>query len=229
MLMHTQRPHRITRRRNLPHRSILPNIPQFDLAIPASRDQFSEAATLHMDVGDPLLVTPPMLHHCHRRLFARVEDANCAVAVAGAEDVAGDLVGGEGCYAGAGAGGDVLWVVQQGLEEGGWRRFYVGADFGGCIPYSDDFDISSYQQLTLALLPVQYKPCVFVAGDQICQCAESGHQLDTLFRFVVSEDLNHTVGRARQQQSVVVFIDESRFIDAGALWIAIGEAAETSR
>ncbi len=93
--MHTQRPHRIARRRNLPHRLILSQIPQLHLAVPASRQQLSEAATLHVDTRDPLLVAAPVLHHRQRWLLARVEDADRAVAVAGAEDVAGYLVGGE--------------------------------------------------------------------------------------------------------------------------------------
>jgi len=62
-----------------------------------------------MDTRDPLLVAAPMLDHGHGGFFASVEDADGAVAVAGAEDVAGYLVGGEGGDAGAGAGGDVLW------------------------------------------------------------------------------------------------------------------------
>jgi len=36
MLMHAQRPHRIARRRNLPHRLILSNIPELHLAVAAS-------------------------------------------------------------------------------------------------------------------------------------------------------------------------------------------------
>lgn len=90
--MHTQRPHRIARRRNLPDGIIFAEIPQFHLAVPASGQQFSEASTLHVDAGDPLLVATPMLHHRHRRFLTSVEDADRAVAVAGAEDVAGYLV-----------------------------------------------------------------------------------------------------------------------------------------
>ena len=109
--MHAQRPHRIPRGPHLPHGLLLPNIPQPDLPIPAPTDQFSEAAALHMQTRDPLPVAAPVPHHRHGGLLARVEDADGAVAVAGAEDVAGHLVGGEGGDAGAGAGGDVLVEV----------------------------------------------------------------------------------------------------------------------
>jgi len=148
-----------------------------------------------VDVGDPLLVAAPVLHHRRRGFLARVEDADGAVAVAGAEDVAGDLVGGEGCDAGAGAGGDVLsWVLVGSMEResGGWT--YAGADLRGCVPYSYHFHVSGYEQLTLALLPVQYQSCVFVTWDQVCQCAKSRHELDTLFRFIVAEYFDHAVG-----------------------------------
>ena len=90
--MHAQRPHRIPRRPQLPNRLILPNIPQSHLSVPAPRDQLSKPAALHVDARDPLLVAAPVLHHRHGRLLARVEDADGAVAVAGAEDVAGYLV-----------------------------------------------------------------------------------------------------------------------------------------
>ena len=64
-----------------------------------------------MDAGDPLLVSAPVFDHGHGGSFAGVEDADGAVAVAGAEDVAGDLVGGQGCDAGTRSGGDVLCVI----------------------------------------------------------------------------------------------------------------------
>lgn len=94
MLMYAQRPHRIPCRLDLPYGLILPDIPQLDLSVPAPGDKFPEAPALHVDAGDPLLVPAPVLHHCHRGFLAHVEDADRAVAVAGAENVAGDLVGG---------------------------------------------------------------------------------------------------------------------------------------
>lgn len=47
-----------------------------------------------MHVGDPLLVIAPDLDHRHCGPETLIEDADGAVAVAGGEDVAGNLVGG---------------------------------------------------------------------------------------------------------------------------------------
>lgn len=63
MLMDTQRPHCVTCGRNLANRVILPNIPQLHLSIPRSADQLPKTTTLHMHVGDPLLVLSPTSDH----------------------------------------------------------------------------------------------------------------------------------------------------------------------
>ena len=106
--MYAQCPHGVARRGNFSHRIIFSNIPQFDFSVPAARHQFSEPASLHVNSRNPLLMPPPMFDHCHCGLFPRVEDSDGPVAVAGAEDVACDLIGGERCDARAGAGRDVL-------------------------------------------------------------------------------------------------------------------------
>ena len=108
MLMHAQRPQHLPRRLNRPERGIQPNIPQLDLAVPTAADEFAQPPALHVHVGDPLFVFAPGFDHGGAGFEALVEDADDAVAEAGDEDVAGDLVGGEGGDAGAGAGGDVL-------------------------------------------------------------------------------------------------------------------------
>lgn len=89
-------------------RRILPDVPQLDLSVSAPTDEFSQSAPLQMHVGDPLFVVAPDFDHGHGGAKTLVEDANCAVAVAAYEDIAGDLVRGEGGDAGAGAGGDIL-------------------------------------------------------------------------------------------------------------------------
>lgn len=38
-------------------------IPQFNFAVAAARDELSQATTLHMDIGDPLLMLTPDLNH----------------------------------------------------------------------------------------------------------------------------------------------------------------------
>ena len=89
-------------------RLILPDIPQLDLSIPAPANKFPQATSLHMYVRDPLFMLAPDLDHCQRWLHTLIEDAYGAIAVAADEDVAGDLIGGKGRDARAGAGGDVL-------------------------------------------------------------------------------------------------------------------------
>ena len=108
MLVDTQRPHCVACGRDLPDRVILPDIPQLHLSVPRPADQLPEPTTLHVHVGDPLLVLSPTSNHGQGRLLAGIEDADDAVAVASAKDVASDLVGGQGGYTGAGAGRDVL-------------------------------------------------------------------------------------------------------------------------
>ena len=63
MLMDTQRPHCVTCGRNLPDRVIFPNVPELHLSIPRSAYQLPEPTTLHMHVGDPLLVLSPTSNH----------------------------------------------------------------------------------------------------------------------------------------------------------------------
>ena len=92
--MHAQRPQHIPRRPDCPQRRIHANIPQLDLSVAAPANQFPQPPSLHMHVGDPLLVLAPGLDHGGAGLEALVEDADDAVAEAGDKDVARDLVGG---------------------------------------------------------------------------------------------------------------------------------------
>ena len=106
--MHTQRPQRILRRSNRVQRLILPDIPKLDLAVPTATDQLAESTTLHVHVGDPLLMVAPDFDHRHCRTQALVEDADGTVAITANEHISGYLVGGERGYAGPRAGRDVL-------------------------------------------------------------------------------------------------------------------------
>ncbi len=54
-----------------------------------------------MHVRDPLFMLTPDFDHCQCGLQTLIKDSDRAVAVAADEDVAGDLIGGEGCDAGA--------------------------------------------------------------------------------------------------------------------------------
>ena len=63
MFMDTQCPHCVTYSGNLSDRVILSDIPQLHLPIPRPTDQLSETTTLHVHVGDPLLVLSPTSNH----------------------------------------------------------------------------------------------------------------------------------------------------------------------
>jgi len=117
MLMHTECSQRILRRPDRMERLILPYIPQLDLSITAPTDEFSQPAPLQMHIGDPLFVVAPDFDHGHGGAKTLVEDADRAVAIAADEDIAGDLVRGEGGDAGAGAGGDVLSCLASSMKK----------------------------------------------------------------------------------------------------------------
>ena len=113
VLVHGQRAQRVLGRPDRPQRLVLADVPELDLAVAAAADQLAQAAALHVHVGDPLLVVAPAFDHGLLGAEALVEDADGAVAVAAYEDVACDLVRGEGCDAGTGAGGNVLGNISR--------------------------------------------------------------------------------------------------------------------
>ena len=67
-------------------------IPKADLTIATPRDELSEATTLHMDVGDPLLVLTPDFDHRCSRLQSLIKDTNGAITKASNKYVASHLV-----------------------------------------------------------------------------------------------------------------------------------------
>lgn len=67
-------------------------IPQFHLAVAAARDELSQTAALHVDIGDPLFVLTPDLDHGCGRLQSLIEDTNGAVTKSSNKDVASYLV-----------------------------------------------------------------------------------------------------------------------------------------
>jgi hypothetical protein len=79
------------------------NVPEFDFAVAAAADEFALAAALEVHVCDPLLVFFPDFDHGCCGLLALVVDADGAVAEAGDEDIAFDLIRGQRCDARAGA------------------------------------------------------------------------------------------------------------------------------
>ena len=71
------------------------NVPKLDLSISATTDEFPHASSLHVHIGDPLLVTTPSLLHSRGRSLTLIEDSECSVTVAGYKDVSCNLVGGQ--------------------------------------------------------------------------------------------------------------------------------------
>lgn len=64
MFMNAQRAERILRRVRGGNRVIEPEVPEADFAVATARDEFAEAAALHVHVGDPLFVVAPDFDHC---------------------------------------------------------------------------------------------------------------------------------------------------------------------
>ncbi len=71
-----------------------------------------------MHVCNPLLVLSPHLDHSGLGLFARIEDSDGTIAIAGAKDIAGDLIRGQRCDTGAGASRDILIDLLAGAVVG---------------------------------------------------------------------------------------------------------------
>jgi hypothetical protein len=77
---------------DLRKRDVHSQIPQSDFAVSTAGDQLSQTPSLHVHVGDPLLVIAPHFDHCRRRLHALVENSDGAVTESSHKDVACDLV-----------------------------------------------------------------------------------------------------------------------------------------
>lgn len=63
MLVHTQCPHCITCGCDFLDGVILPDIPQLHLAVPRATNELPKPTTLHVHIGNPLLVLPPTSDH----------------------------------------------------------------------------------------------------------------------------------------------------------------------
>lgn len=83
-------------------------IPESNLTIAATGDKLSQTTSLHVDIGDPLLVLTPDLDHGRGWFETLVKDTDGAITEACDENVASDLIRCQRRDAGAGARGDVL-------------------------------------------------------------------------------------------------------------------------
>ena len=61
---------------------------------------------------------------------------------------------------------------------------------------------------------------------EVHQGAERRDHVNFRTRLIVLEEFDNTVGRARHQQSLIIFIDESRACYGAPIWITIGEFTE---
>jgi len=92
VLVHAERFEVIARGLDGLNAAVHANVPELDFAIAAPGDKLALSAALEVHVGDPLFVLFPNLDHGSGRLLALVIDAHGAVAEAGDEDVAFDLI-----------------------------------------------------------------------------------------------------------------------------------------
>lgn len=109
--------------------------------------------------------------------------------------------------------------------KGGWATY----DFINLLrgtPNPNHLDISRNQQPPLPLLPIQDQSCVFRRVDQVRQRSESRDELNRGFGFVVAEDADDAVRGAGKEKSLVVFVDEARFVNAAAGRVGVGEAGK---
>lgn len=93
VLMNAQRPDSIFGRMDRIDWIVQAKIPQSNFSISTSRHQLPHTSTLHMNVGNPLFVFSPYLHHGRRRLEPLIENTNCAVSKSCNEDVPCNLIG----------------------------------------------------------------------------------------------------------------------------------------
>lgn len=93
--MDAQGPQHVFRRGHGVKRGILADIPKFDLPVATPTNQFSQTSSLHVNVGNPLLMFSPYFDHCHGRFQPLVKDTDRTIPIATNENIAGDLVRGE--------------------------------------------------------------------------------------------------------------------------------------
>lgn len=90
--MHAQSSKRVFGCINGGQRIVHPQIPKSNLTIATARDELAETATLHMDIGDPLLVLTPDFHHRRGGLESLVENTDGSVAESSHKDVTSNLI-----------------------------------------------------------------------------------------------------------------------------------------
>lgn len=117
----------------------------------------------------------------------------------------------------------LLVSIVDSRQEGKGRGTYVGADFGGCIPYSNHLHITGYQGFTLSLLPVENQSSVPVTRDEFRQSPKGRDDLSLPGRFVVAKHLENPIRGPRHQERLVILINIPDLINLRSRGISIRE------
>lgn len=72
------------------------DVPELDFTVATSANELPHSTSLHVDVGNPLLVAAVSLNHCGGRLLALVEHLDLTIAHTGDKNIPSDLVRREG-------------------------------------------------------------------------------------------------------------------------------------
>lgn len=99
------------------------------------------------------------------------------------------------------------------IDMTGTERTYVGANFSGRIPHSDNLDITRNKRLALPLLPVKDKPGISVTGNKFWKSSKGSNDFSIFDRLIVSEDLQNTIGRSCHEERLVILVDVPDFVD----------------
>jgi hypothetical protein len=68
-------------------------IPESNLAVAAAGNELAQAATLHMNICNPLFVFTPDLDHRSGRLQSLIEDSDGSVTESSNKDITSNLIG----------------------------------------------------------------------------------------------------------------------------------------
>lgn len=90
--MHAQRPQSVFGGLDSLDALVGADIPELDLAAPATAHQLALPTALDVHVSDPVLVLLPHLNHGTGRFMALVKDTNGPITIAGDEKVALNLI-----------------------------------------------------------------------------------------------------------------------------------------
>ena len=104
---------------------------------------------------------------------------------------------------------------------------YVGANFGGRVPHSDNFHITRNQRFALTLLPIKNKPSIPITRNEFWQSSEGSYNFGLFGRLIIPEKLENSIRRTCHQERLVIFVDISNLVDFRSHWIPVRKTIET--